>query len=40
MLSKTDQSKFTLIKREMGKDGDQGENSKSQRTTRVSSHST
>ena len=25
MLSKTHQSKFTLMKREMGKDGDQGE---------------
>ena len=40
MLSKTDQSKFTFMKREMGKDGDQGESSKSQRTTRVSSNST
>ena len=39
MLSKTHQSKFTLMKREMGKDGDQGESSKSQRTTRVSSPS-
>ena len=39
MLSKTHQSKFTLMKREMGKDGDQGESSKSQRTTRVSSSS-
>ena len=36
MLSKTHQSKFTLMKREMGKDGDQGESSKSQRTTRPS----
>ena len=36
MLSKTYQSKFTLMKREMRKDGDQGESSKSQRTTRVS----
>ena len=32
MLSKTHQSKLTLMKREMGKDGDQGESSKSQRT--------
>ena len=39
MLSKTHQSKFTLMKREMGKDGDQGESRKSQRTTRVSSPS-
>ena len=36
MLSKTHQSKFTLMKREMGRDGDQGESSKSQRTTMVS----
>ena len=36
MLSKTHQSKFTLMKKEMGKDSDQGESSKSQRTTRVS----
>ena len=36
MLSKTHQSKFTLMKNEMGKDGDQGESSKSQRTMRVS----
>ena len=36
MLSKTQQSKFTLMKREMDKDGDQGESSMSQRTTRVS----
>ena len=35
MLSKNLQSKFTLMKRGMGKDGDQGESSKSQRTTRV-----
>ena len=35
MLSKIHQSKFTLIKREMGNNGDQGENSKSQRTTKV-----
>ena len=28
MLSKTHLSKFTLMKREMGKDGDQGETSK------------
>ena len=35
MLSKTHQSKFTLMKREMGKDDDQGKSSKSQRTTRV-----
>ena len=34
MLSKTHQNKFTLMKREMGKDGDQGESSNSQRTTR------
>ena len=39
MLSKTHQSKFTLMKREMGEDGDQGESSKSQRTTRVNSPS-
>ena len=39
MLSKTLQSKFTLMKREMGKNGDQGESSKSQRTTRISSPS-
>ena len=39
MLSKTHQSKFTLMKREMRKDGDQGESSKSQITTRVSSPS-
>ena len=37
MLSKTHQSKFTLMKREMGKDGDQSESSKSQRTMRISS---
>ena len=36
MLSKTHQSKITLMKREKGKDGDQGESSKSQRTTRIS----
>ena len=36
MLSKTHQSKFTLMKREMVKDGDQSESSKRQRTTRVS----
>ena len=36
MLSKTHQSKFTLMKKEMGKNGDQGESSKSQRTMRVS----
>ena len=36
MLSKAHHSKFTLLKREMGKDGDQGESMKSQRTTRVS----
>ena len=36
MLSKAHQSKFTLIKGEMGKDGDQGESSERQRTTRVS----
>ena len=36
MLSKTHQSKFTLMKKEMGKDDDQGESSKSQRTARVS----
>ena len=36
MLSKTHQSKFTLMKREMGKDGDKEESSKSQRTSRVS----
>ena len=35
MLSKPHQSKFTLMKKEMDKDGDQGESSKSQRTTRV-----
>ena len=35
MLSKTHQSKFPLMKREMGKDGDQGESIKSERTTRV-----
>ena len=35
MLSKIHQSKFTLMKKEVGKDGDQGESSKSQRTTRV-----
>ena len=35
MLSKNQQSKLTLMKREMGKDGDQGESSKSQRTMRV-----
>ena len=39
MLSKTHQGKFTSMKREMGKDGDQGESSKSQRTMRVSSPS-
>ena len=39
MLSKTHQSKFTLMLREMSKDGDQGESSKSQRTTRISSPS-
>ena len=39
MLSKTHQSKFTLMKREMGKDGDQSESSKSQRTMRISSPS-
>ena len=39
MLSKTHQSKFTLMKTEMGKNGDQGESSKSQRTTRISSPS-
>ena len=33
---KNSPKKFTLMKREMGKDGDQGENSKSQRTIRVS----
>ena len=36
MLSKTLQSKFTLMKMEMGKDSGQDESSKSQRTTRVS----
>ena len=36
MLSKTHQSKFTVMKREMGKGGKQGESSKSQRTKRVS----
>ena len=35
ILSKTHQSKFTLMRREMGKDFDQGESSRSQRTTRV-----
>ena len=35
MLSENHQSKFTLMKREMGKDGDQGESRKTQRTTRV-----
>ena len=35
MLSETHQSKFTLMKREMGKNGDQGESSKSQRTKKV-----
>ena len=39
MLSKTHQSKFTLMKREMGKNGDRGKSSKSQRTTRISSPS-
>ena len=43
MLSKTHQSKFTLMKKKPskgnGRDGDQGESSKSQRTTRVSSPS-
>ena len=32
MLSKTHQSRFTIMKREMGKEGDQGESNKSQRT--------
>ena len=39
MLSKTHQSKFTFMKREMRKNGDQGKSSKSQRTTRISSPS-
>ena len=39
MLSKTHQSTLTLMRREMGKNGDQGESSKSQRTTRISSPS-
>ena len=36
MLSKPHQSKFTLMKREMGKNRHPGESCKSQRTTRVS----
>ena len=36
MLSKTHQSKFTVMKREVGKEGDRGESSKSQKTKRVS----
>ena len=39
MLSKTHQSKFILMKREMGKNGDRGKSSKSQRTTRITSPS-
>ena len=39
MLSKTHQSKLTLMKREMGKDGKESESSKSQRTMRISSPS-
>ena len=39
MLSKTHESNFTLMKREMGKNDDQDKSIKSQRTTRISSPS-